>query len=76
MTGSLIFLVALLAVVVALNWRLLAAKFGGRVSACDWHRIEQRDREGRRAWFCAACGRAELTDGRNPPPDCGAKLGR
>lgn len=75
MTGSLIFLVCLLVVWVALNWRLLASQFGWRVVACDWSRIPTRDREGRTAWFCPACGREELTEGPRPP-DCGATVGR
>jgi len=66
---ALLFLVALLAVVVALNWRTL---FGtGR--PCDWSRIHPRDRDGRRAWFCTACGREELVNGKDPPTVCGAK---
>jgi len=70
---SLFVLVALLAVVVALNWRLLATRLGFSVPACHWHRLDQRDREGRRAWFCPVCRREELVEGRGPPPDCGAR---
>lgn len=76
MTPSLIFLILLLALVVGLNWRLLAARFGWRVRACDWHRVETLDRDGRKAWFCPACRRQELQEGTGPPPDCGARIGR
>lgn len=75
MTGSLVFLILLLMVVVGLNWRLLASRFGWRVRACNWQRVHKQDREGRRAWFCTACGRSEFVEGKGPPPDCGAKIG-
>lgn len=74
MTMPLIFLVALLGVVVALNWRLVAARLGFRVKPCEWHRLHERDRDGRCAWFCPACGREELIDNSAPPPDCGARI--
>ncbi len=75
MTGSLLFLILLLAVVVGLNWRLLAARLGWRVSACDWQRVEKLEGDGGRVWFCTACGRSERVEGKNPPPDCGATVG-
>lgn len=75
MTMSLIVLLALLAVWIGLNWRLLASRFGWRIRACDWSRIPKRDRDGQQAWFCPSCGREELTGG-GPPPDCGATIGR
>ena len=75
MLYTLIFLVALLIIVVVLNRRLLARGLGMGGSPCDWSRIHGRDREGRRAWFCPACGREELVEGTGPPPDCGARIG-
>jgi hypothetical protein len=69
----LIFLIVLLAVVVLLNWRFLAASFGWGKSACSWSRIHQRDRDGKSAWYCTACQREEFVIGRGPPPDCGAR---
>lgn len=75
MDPYLVFLVVLLVGIVALNWRLLAARFGGRPPACDWSRIPERDREGKRAWFCPSCRREALTDG-GRPDDCGARFGR
>jgi hypothetical protein len=74
MAISLAFLIALLAALVAMNWRVLAAAFGGHPSACQWSRIHARDREGLRAWFCPSCGREEFVDGGSQPPDCGARL--
>ncbi|HUF87783.1 MAG TPA: hypothetical protein VMM59_10415 [Thermohalobaculum sp.] len=75
MTTPLIFLVLLLAIVVLMNWRVLASRLGWRMRACDWHRVHKRDRDDRRAWFCPACGREELVPGKRPPADCGARLG-
>lgn len=74
MQVALVFLLALLAVVVILNWRLLAAPFGVDGSACDWQRVHQRDRDGRRAWFCTHCKHEVLVLGSAPPPECGARL--
>jgi hypothetical protein len=76
MSPALIFLVTLLAVVVLLNWRFLAASFGKGGSACDWSRIHQRDRDGKKAWFCPSCGREAFMAGKGPPPDCGATYDR
>ena len=76
MTPSLLALVAILAVVVALNWRMLAARLGWRTSPCAWSRVRKRDQEGRKAWYCPVCGREELIEGNARPPDCGAKLTR
>lgn len=72
MPVALLFLLVLLAVVVALNWRFLAASFGFRRRPCDWSRIQSRDRDGQRAWFCPACGREEFISGKGPPTDCKA----
>ncbi len=66
----LIFLIALLAVVVVLNWRFLAASFGTSRKPCDWSRIHSRDRNGEKAWFCPACGNEKFIRGDRPPPDC------
>jgi hypothetical protein len=73
MMMPLLFLLALLLIVVVLNWRFLAARFGLGGSPCDWSRIQSRDRNGQNAWFCPACGHEELADGRDPPADCGAR---
>ena len=75
MDPSLLYLLALLALVVGLNWRLIAARFGRPAKPCAWSRIPERDREGRKAWFCPACRREELTTGRRPP-DCAAARSR
>ena len=75
MTAPLLFFILLLVIVVGLNWRLLAARFGWRVTACDWQRVHKHDSENARAWFCAACGRSETIEGPGPPPDCGRKIG-
>ena len=75
MDPSLIFLLALLVLIVAFNWRMLAARFGGHPSACAWSRIPERDHEGKRAWYCPSCRRETLTDG-GRPADCGARIGR
>jgi hypothetical protein len=72
MTVPLLFLLTLLAVVVALNWRFLAASFGLSGRPCDWSRVHQRDRDGQNAWFCPTCGHEEFVSGEGPPPDCGA----
>jgi hypothetical protein len=69
--GPLFFLIALLAIVVVLNWRFLAASFGWKTKPCDWSRNHARDRDGRKAWFCPSCGREEFVTGKAPPPDCG-----
>ena len=76
MKPALIFLIFLLLVVVGLNWRILAARLGWRVSACDWQRVKNLDGPGYRVWFCAACGRSERVEGKEPPPACGRTLGR
>jgi len=47
-----IFLLALLAAVLYLNWGTL---FGGN-PRCGWSRIHERDRDGEAAWFCPVCG--------------------
>ena len=73
MAGSLVFLIVLLICVVALNWRFLAASFGFGGTRCDWWRIDGRDRDGRRAWFCRTCQAEALVDGNGPPPDCDRK---
>ena len=75
MDPSLVFLLVLLVGIVALNWRMLAARFGGRPSACDWSRTPELDRGGKRAWFCPSCRRETLTNGARPA-DCGARFGR
>lgn len=70
---SLFYLVALLAVVVALNWRFLQSRYGRGGSPCAWSRVAARDRDGRRAWFCPSCRREVLMDSRARPPDCGLR---
>jgi hypothetical protein len=75
MAIPLLFLLVLLAGVVVLNWRFLAASFGLSTSPCDWSRIIERDRNGQSAWFCPNCGHEELVSGEGPPPDCGATDG-
>jgi len=75
MTPALMFLIALLVCVVALNWRFLAARFGMDSTPCDWWRVDTRDDGGRKAWFCRACQREEIVDGDKPPPDCDRRIG-
>lgn len=74
MSMQLVYLIMLLLVVVALNWRLLAGRYGRRGSrTCQWSRLPEHDRDGRRAWFCPSCRHEVLVQGRRPPPDCGAR---
>lgn len=74
MTAELLFLIALLVVVAWLNRDTIARVLGRPVKPCAWSRIHARDREGRKAWFCPSCGREELVEGSDPPPDCGAVI--
>jgi hypothetical protein len=64
MAMPLIFLLALLAVVVALNWRFLAASLGLKRRPCNWSRVHSRDRNGKIAWFCPECGREKFVKGK------------
>ncbi len=73
MTGPLLFLIMLLIAVVVLNWRFLAMRFGFGHDRCEWWRIDGRDRDGKKAWFCRTCQDEVLVEGSGPPPDCGRR---
>ena len=75
MTPALLFLIALLVCVVALNWRFLAGRFGKGGTLCDWWRVDARDHGDRKAWFCRACQREEFVEGDGPPPNCNRRIG-
>ncbi|MDH3667600.1 MAG: hypothetical protein OEN23_11780 [Paracoccaceae bacterium] len=74
MAPALIFLIVLLIAVLAMNWRFLKAGLGFSGAACNWSRIDGRDQNGRKAWFCTTCRREEWVEGSDPPPECGKRF--
>jgi len=73
---QLIYLVALLAIIVAINWRFLGLDrvFGfpkRDPQGCDWIRDDARETDdGKRHWVCMTCGARAAEPGRVPPRDC------
>lgn len=73
---QLVYLIALLLVIVVLNWRFLGLDritgFPRRdPNGCYWIRDDGRETgDGQRHWVCMSCGARTTTRNRRPPRDC------
>ncbi len=74
----LVYLVALLAALLAMNWRFIGMDklFGGRRNdraaprLCAWRMDPQRSGEARQTWICADCGAEADTTNKRRPEEC------
>ncbi|PWE36019.1 hypothetical protein DD563_08655 [Pelagicola sp. LXJ1103] len=41
-----------------------------RTRMCRWRQDRLHDKDGQRAWRCAACGAWDFTRGEKPPKEC------